>query len=42
VCLLGQVKDIYTFGYHLRWMPVILLGYFASVGAHFLVNARYF
>jgi Na+/H+ antiporter NhaD/arsenite permease-like protein len=42
VGLLGQVKDIYTFGYHLRWMPVILLGYFASVGVHFLINARYF
>jgi Na+/H+ antiporter NhaD/arsenite permease-like protein len=42
VGLLGQVKGIYTFGYHLRWMPVILLGYFASVAVHFWVNARFF
>lgn len=42
VGLLGQVKGIYTFGYHLRWMPVILLGYFARVAVHFWVNARFF
>lgn len=42
VGLLGQVKGVYTFGYHLRWMPVILLGYGASVAVHFWVNARFF
>ncbi|SMF95923.1 Na+/H+ antiporter NhaD [Methylomagnum ishizawai] len=42
VGLLGQLKGVYTFGFHLRWFPVILLGYFASVAAHFWVNARYF
>lgn len=42
VGLLGQIKGVYTFGYHLRWMPVILLGYFASIGVHFWINARYF
>jgi len=42
VGLLGQIKNTYTFGYHLRWMPVILLGYFASIAVHFWVNARYF
>ena len=42
VGLLGQIKGIYTFGYHLRWFPVILLGYFASIALHFWVNARYF
>lgn len=43
VGLLGQMKGCtYTFGYHLRWCPVILLGYFASVAVHFWVNARYF
>jgi Na+/H+ antiporter NhaD/arsenite permease-like protein len=38
VGLLGQVKE-YTFGFHLRWMPAILLGYFLSIAAHFWVNA---
>lgn len=42
VGLLGQTKGIYTFGYHLRWFPVILLGYFISIGVHFWVNAKYF
>lgn len=43
VGLLGQMKGgSYTFGYHLRWFPVILLGYFASIAVHFWVNARYF
>jgi Na+/H+ antiporter NhaD/arsenite permease-like protein len=42
VGLLGQVKEGYTFGFHMRWMPMILLGYFASVATHFWVNAHYF
>lgn len=42
VGLLGQIKEGYTFGFHLRWMPVILLGYFVSIAVHFWVNARYF
>jgi Na+/H+ antiporter NhaD/arsenite permease-like protein len=42
VGLLGQIKGIYTFGYHLRWFPVILIGYFASIAVHFWINARYF
>jgi len=42
VGLLGQIKGVYTFGYHLRWFPVILLGYFASIAVHFWINARYF
>lgn len=42
VGLLGQVKGSYSFGYHMRWMPVILLGYIASIAVHFWVNARYF
>ncbi|NOT84288.1 MAG: sodium:proton antiporter NhaD [Methylococcaceae bacterium] len=40
--LLGLAKGQYTFSEHLKWFPVILLGYFASIGVHFLVNARYF
>ncbi len=42
VGLLGQIKEGYTFGYHMRWMPVILLGYIASIFVHFWVNAHYF
>jgi Na+/H+ antiporter NhaD/arsenite permease-like protein len=42
VGLLGQAKGTYTFGVHLKWTPVILLGYFGSIATHFLVNARYF
>jgi len=42
VALLGQIKEGYTFAYHMRWMPVILLGYFASIAMHFWINARYF
>ncbi|MCX7097563.1 MAG: sodium:proton antiporter NhaD [Methylococcales bacterium] len=42
VGLLGRIKEGYTFAYHMRWMPVILLGYFASIAVHFWINARYF
>jgi len=42
VGLLGQIKEGYTFGYHMRWMPVILLGYIASIAVHFWINADYF
>lgn len=41
VGLMGQMKD-YTFITHLKWTPVILLGYFGSIGVHFLINAGYF
>lgn len=40
--LLGISKGHYNFGSHMKWCPVILLGYFAAIGVHFLVNARYF
>jgi len=40
--LLGQAKGQYTFSSHLKWFPVILLGYFVSIGVHFLVNAQSF
>lgn len=32
----------YTFTLHLRWMPVILLGFFASVGTLYLINGGMF
>lgn len=42
VGLMGQMKGIYTFSAHLKWMPVIFLGYAGSIGAHFLLNGHYF
>ncbi|MCF7986003.1 MAG: sodium:proton antiporter NhaD [Methylovulum sp.] len=42
VGMLGHIKGYYTFTAHLRWFPVILLGYFASIAVHFWINARYF
>ena len=42
VALMGQSKGLYTFGSHLKWMPAILLGYFASIGVHLLINADLF
>ncbi len=38
VALMGQARGQYTFFGHLRWTPVIALGYIASIGVHFLVN----
>ncbi len=40
--LLGLTRGQYSFLGHLKWFPVILLGYFAAIGVHFLVNARFF
>lgn len=42
VGLMGQMKGAYSFGGHLKWMPVILLGFLGSIAAHFLLNGRYF
>lgn len=42
VGLLGQTKGIYSFVSHLKWMPVIALGYAASILTHFLINSRFF
>ena len=42
VALMGQARGIYTFFSHLKWAPVIALGYAASIWAHFLVNESYF
>ncbi|WP_344800232.1 sodium:proton antiporter NhaD [Litoribacillus peritrichatus] len=38
VALMGQARGQYTFFSHLKWTPVIALGYAASIGVHFLVN----
>lgn len=42
VGLMGQMKGSYSFGVHLKWMPAILLGFAASIAAHFVLNGRYF
>ncbi len=38
VALMGTARGVYTFGSHLKWMPVIALGYVAGIVVHFLVN----
>jgi NhaD family Na+/H+ antiporter len=42
VALMGQARGKYTFFSHLRWTPVIALGYAASIMVHFWVNADTF
>ncbi|OEY71120.1 sodium:proton antiporter NhaD [Rheinheimera salexigens] len=42
VALMGQARGYYTFVGHLKWAPVILLGYAASVATHLWLNADLF
>jgi len=42
VALMGAARGTYTFGGHLKWTPVIALGYIASIICHLVVNARLF
>ncbi len=42
VALMGQARGAYTFMGHLKWTPVIALGYIASVMVHLWLNAGYF
>jgi NhaD family Na+/H+ antiporter len=42
VALMGQARGKYTFFGHLKWAPVIALGYAASILVHLWVNARFF
>jgi NhaD family Na+/H+ antiporter len=39
VALMGQARGQYTFFNHLKWTPVIALGYVASILCHLWVNA---
>jgi Na+/H+ antiporter NhaD/arsenite permease-like protein len=39
VALMGTARGKYTFGVHLKWAPVIVLGYAASILCHLLINA---
>jgi Na+/H+ antiporter NhaD/arsenite permease-like protein len=38
VALMGTAHGKYTFASHLKWMPVILVGYAASIYTHHLMN----
>jgi len=38
VALMGQSNHKYTFFSHLKWTPVIALGYAASIFTHYLIN----
>jgi NhaD family Na+/H+ antiporter len=38
VALMGQARGYYTFFSHLKWTPVISLGYAASIYVHLLIN----
>ena len=40
VALMGTARGTYTFGAHLKWTPVIMLGYAASIVCHLFINAR--
>jgi len=42
VALMGQAKGKYTFFGHLKWTPVIALGYFASIWVHMWINEASF
>ncbi len=42
VALMGQARGYYTFMGHLRWTPVIALGYAASIAVHLWLNAGLF
>lgn len=42
VALMGQARGKYTFLGHLKWSPVIALGYFASIYTHLWINSALF
>ena len=40
VALMGTARGTYTFGAHLKWTPVIALGYAASIICHLFINSN--
>ncbi|MGB2833373.1 MAG: sodium:proton antiporter NhaD [Methylotenera sp.] len=42
VALMGQAHGSYTFFGHLKWLPVIALGYAASIATHMWLNTHMF
>ena len=41
VALMGQARGRYTFFGHLKWTPVIAVGYFVSIWVHLAINGHY-
>ncbi|MCG6202916.1 sodium:proton antiporter NhaD [Psychromonas antarctica] len=42
VALMGQARGVYTFASHIKWAPVIALGYVASILTHLWINSAMF
>jgi NhaD family Na+/H+ antiporter len=42
VALMGQARGQYTFFRHLKWTPVIAVGYAAGIATHMWLNAAHF
>jgi NhaD family Na+/H+ antiporter len=42
VALMGQARGLYTFVGHLRWAPVIAVGYISAIYCHLLLNKALF
>lgn len=42
VGLMGVARGTYTFGAHLKWTPIIALGYAASIVCHLYINSSHF
>ena len=42
VALMGSARGVYTFGRHLKYTPIIALGYAASIAVHMFVNSSLF
>jgi len=42
VALMGQARGHYTFFGHLKWTPLIAIGYLASIGIHLWLNSAAF
>ncbi|RXJ74610.1 sodium:proton antiporter [Veronia nyctiphanis] len=42
VALMGQARGMYTFFGHLKWAPIIMIGYVASILMHLWLNADTF
>ncbi|MCB1531720.1 MAG: sodium:proton antiporter NhaD [Alphaproteobacteria bacterium] len=40
VALMGVSRGHYTFLSHLKWAPILLLGYIAAIGVHYMVNSH--
>lgn len=41
VALMGQARGLYTFFSHLKWTPVIAVGFALSIWVHLLINKSF-